>query len=315
MAIITNTQETYDVTNIPEQVLEKIWMFEREETPVTSDARKVAIYTPTPEWQDQALTAAGANAMVQGDAFSVDAQTASVRRKNHTQILRKVISNTGTNQATKHYGYGDQQARSKAVAYRELKRDVEFARVQNVASVVGVTGTAPKMAGIETWATSNVSRGSGGSNGGYNTGTGITAAATDGTQRVYTEDLFLGVMQTGYDNGSKFSAIHLGSFNKRRMSTFQGNASRISEDKNTVNSSVDFYETDFGKISASINPQQRTRTAILYDMEGIAVLNLRPMEKGKLAKTNDSDEEYILTEQTTQVVQKAIGIIADLTTS
>jgi hypothetical protein len=314
MPIITGTQETYDVTNIPEDVLEKIWMFEREETPVSSGATKRKVDSPTPEWQDQALTAAGANAMVQGDTFTVDAQTASVRRKNHTQILRKVISNTGTNQATKHYGYDDQQARSKAIAYRELLRDVEFARVQNVASVVGTTGVAPKMGGIETWATSNVSRGAGGSNGGYNTGTGVTAVATDGTQRVYTEDLFLGVMQTGYDNGSKFNQIHLGSFNKRRMSTFQGAQQRMSEEKSS-SSSVDVYITDFGKITASINPQQRTRTAILYDMEGVAVLNLRAMQRGKLAKTNDSDEEFVLTEQTTQVVQKAIGVIADLTTS
>lgn len=316
MAIITNTLERSGVVNVPEEVQEKIWMFEREECPVSSSSRKIKVFTTTPEWQTDTLTAAGTNAKIEGDVMSVGAQAVVVRVKNHTQILEKVISNTGTNQAVKHYGYGDQQAYSKAKAMRELVRDIEYARVQNVASVAGASNaTARKMGGMETWATSNVSRGAGGSNGGYNSGTGLTAAATDGTQRVFTEDLLIAVLQLGYDNGSKFSKIHLGSFNKHRMSTFQGNATRISEDANKISSTVDVYESDYGTITAAINPQQRTRTAILYDTEGVAVLNLRAMEKGKLAKTNDSDEEYILSEQTTQVVQKSIGIIADLTTS
>lgn len=315
MTIKSNTYETYDAVNIPEQVLPKIYRIEREESPVYSSAKKVKISTTSPEWQTQALASAGDNIKVQGDEFAADARTPTARVKNHCQILDKVVSVTGTNKAVDHYGYANEMAYQKDLATRELKRDIERAIVQNNASVAGSTGVGGEIGGIETWATSNVSRGSGGSNGGYNSGTGLTVAPTDGTQRAFTQDLFLNTLQTGYDNGAKFSTIHLSSFNKRRMSTFQGIATRTSDDSKKVYMGVDVYQTDFGIITAMINPRQRTRTAILYDMEKVNILQLRAMQTGKIAKTHDSDEEYILTEMTTKVVEKGIGVIADLLTS
>ena len=315
MTIVTNTYETYDSVSIPEQVLDGIYRIAREETPIYSSAKKKKIKSISPEWQTQALASAATNQLAQGDAFSMNARTPTVRVKNHTQISYKGVSITRTNQAVDHYGYSNEMGYQKQLAAIELKRDCEYAIVQNNASVAGSTGTAGECGGIESWATSNVSRGTGGSNGGYNSGTGLTAAATDGTQRVFTEDLLLSVLQTGYDNGAKFSIGHFGSFNKRRFSTFQGNASRTSEMEKKVSNTIKVYESDFGTLTVSINPQQRTRTGILYDMDKIAVLNLRPMEMAKLAKTNDSDEEVIVTEFTTQVVQLGIGVVADLTTS
>ena len=313
MSIKTDTYETYDAVNIPEQVLEGIYRIEREESPIYSSAKKKKIKTTSPEWQTQALAAAADNIKVQGDQFSNDARTPTVRVKNHTQILSKVVSITGTNNAVDHYGYADEMANQKALAMIELKRDIERAIVQNNPSVAGSTGTGGELGGIETWATSNVSRGSGGSNGGYSGG--VTQTVTDGTQRAFTEDLLLNVLQTGYDNGAKFSVLHLGSFNKRKMSSFSGNQTRMTDEQKKVSNTVKVYESDFGVLTVDINPRQRTRSAILYDMDKIAVLQLRAMESGKLAKTHDSNEEYVLTEMTTQVVEKGIGVIADLTTS
>ena len=313
MAIITNTYETFDSVSIPEQVMEKIYRIAREETPIYSSAKKKKIKSLSPEWQTQALASAGTNQLAQGGVFAMNARTATVRVKNYTQISYRGVSITRSNQAVDHYGYSDEMDYQKMLAAIELKLDVEFAIVQNNASVGGSTGTPGECGGIESWVASNVSRGAGGSNGGYNTGTGLTVAATDGTQRAFTEDLLLGVMQTGYDNGAKFSVCHTGSFNKRVLSGFSGNASRISDAEEKISRKITIIENDFGVLSCSINPQQRTRGAILYDMDKIAVLNLRPMEEAKLAKTNDSDEEVVVTEFTTQVVERGMGIVADLT--
>jgi hypothetical protein len=49
-------------------------------------------------------------------------------------------------------------------------------------------------------------------------------------------------------------------------------------------------------------------------MDKVAVLNLRPMQTGKIAKRYDSDEEFIQTELTLKAVQLGLGVIADLTT-
>lgn len=315
MTIVTNTYETYDAVSIPEQVLDKIYRIAREETPIYSSAKKKKIKSTAPEWQTQALADAGTNQLAQGDAFAMNARTPTVRVKNHTQISYKGVSITRTNQAVDHYGYADEMDYQKMLAAVELKRDIEFAIVQNNASVAGSTGTAGECGGIESWLTSNVSRGGSGSNGGYNSGTGLTVAASDGNQRAFTEDLLLNVMQTGYDNGAKFTVAHAGSFNKRVLSGFSGNASRISDDDSKISRKITVIENDFGMLTCSINPRQRTRGVLLYDMDKLAVLNLRPMETAKLAKTNDSDEEVVVTEFTTQVVERGLGGIFDLTTS
>lgn len=315
MTIVTNTYETFDSVSIPEQVMAGIYRIAREETPIYSSAKKRKIKSISPEWQTQALASAATNYLAQGDVFAMNARTPTVRVKNHTQISYKGVSVTRTNQAVDHYGYASEMGMQKKLATIELMRDLEFAIVQNNASVGGSTGTPGECGGVESWATSNVSRGTGGSNGGYNSGTGLTVAATDGTQRVFTEDLLLTVMQTAYDNGARPTVAHFGSFNKKRLSSFTGNATPTSSEKNKRSNKVDIYESDFGTLTASINPQQRTRTGILYDMNKIAILNLRPWETAKLAKTNDSTEEVMLTEFTTMVVERGIAVIADLTTS
>ena len=317
MSIINNTYETADVTHIKEQVLDKIYMFEREETPIFSGAKKRKAESLTPEWLNDTLRSAQTNALIEGDEFAASSRTAPTRSKNHMQIMSETISVTGSNQAVKKYGdYQNELSYQMEKAVREVKRDAELAITQNQASVERVSdSTAGKLGGIESWVETNVSRGANGSNGGYNSGTGVTTAATDGTQRVFTEALLLDVMKTGYDNGARFSQIHLGSYNKQRLSSFSGNATRMSQDKKAISNTITVIENDFGKLTAMINPQQRTRTAILYDMSNIAVMNLRPFEKHKLAKTNDSMEQALVTEFTTKVVEKGLGVVADLTTS
>jgi hypothetical protein len=316
MAIITNTYETYDAANIPEEVNNKIWRIAREETPIYSSAKKEKTRSKTPEWQTQALASAATNSHAEGDAFAFDARTPTVRVKNHCQILQKGVSLTGTQQAVDHYNTESNEFKyQKMLAAIELKRDCEFAIVRENASVAGSTGVDGEIGGIETWLSTNASRGAGGAGTGYNSGTGLTVAPTDGTQRVLTQGILDGVLQTMWENGAKPMVIHVGAFNKRQISSFQGNATRYSEEKKTVSNTVDFYESDFGNLTVALNRQQRTRTMLIYDMDKIGVLNLRPMQTIKTAKTHDSDEVVLLTEFTTRVVERGLGVVADLTTA
>jgi hypothetical protein len=316
MAIKTNTYETYDATNIPEEVNPAIYMIEREETPIFSSAKKEKIRSTNPEWQTQALAAAGTNVKVQGDELAIEARTPTVRVKNHTQILSKGVSLTGTQQAVDHYNtQSDEFKYQMANAMKELKRDCEFAIVRENASVAGVSGTSGEIGGIESWIATNASRGAGGAGTGYNSGTGLTAAPTDGTQRVLTNGMLDSLLQTMWENGARPKIIHAGGFNKRVISSFQGNATRYNEKADVASNTIAFYKSDFGDLSIALNPQQRTRSVIVYDMDKVAVLNLRPMQTVKVAKTHDSDERVILTEFTTRVVERGLGIIADLTTA
>lgn len=311
----TETWESYQTSNVPEEVLNGIYRFEREETPIYSNGKKTKIYSTDPEWQNDTLADPIENKLEQGGELTPTQPVASTKAKNHTQIFRKVLSITETNKAVKHYGYQDEMAYQMMKKSVEMKRDIEMAITQNNASVAGSTGTPGELGGIESFIETNVSRGSGGANGGYNSGTGLTEAPTDGTPREFTEDLLDEVMQLGYDNGAKFDTLHVGSFNKSKVSDFTGNATRESSEKYTVSNTIKVIENDFGTVTVAINPRQRKRTALLYDMKNIGILNLRPIAKGKLAKTHDSDEEYCITELTTRVVEGGLGAIADLTVS
>jgi hypothetical protein len=291
-------------------------MYEREESPIYSSARKEQTKTTTPEWQTQALAAAADNMSIQGDEFTNSSITATARVKNHCQIFEKVAEISGSNLAVDHYGYDNEMSYQLELKTKELKRDIERGIVQNNASVAAANAVAGECGGIETWISTNASRGAGGAGTGYNSGTGLTVAPTDGTQRVLTEQLLLDVMKTGYDNGARFSTIYCGSFNKMRISnTMTGNQTRFSEEAKSLSNTIDVYENDFGKVQIVKNPQMRTRTLILVDPDAISIKNLRAMQRGKIAKTADSEREFVLAELTTRVVEKGLGVIADLTTA
>ena len=118
----------------------------------------------------------------------------------------------------------DSAGRDEELAYqinrktRSIKRDMEASLLANNASVTGDDTTASELGGLASWIETNESRGATGSSGSFSGGN--TTAATDGTQRAFTESLLKDVLKQGADSGAVFSDILLGSFNKQPMSTF-----------------------------------------------------------------------------------------------
>lgn len=315
MAVNSNTLRTFDHVMMKEEVVDKIYMFEQEDTPIYSGAPKVATKSATPEWSNNTLTAAASNKAEQGAQFVNSTLNSPSRVKNHTQIFTKVAEISGTDEAVAHHGYTSPMAYQKALKMSEIKRDIEFAITQNAPSIVAANGVAPQNAGLETWIVTNASRGSGGAGTGYNSGTGITAAATDGTQRVFVQSHLDTVLQSMYNNGAKPKTIYTNSFNKGRIDGFTGNQTRFSTEVNVISNNIEFYKTSFGNVKVALNPQMRQRTVIIEGQDGIAIRNLRTLRSGVLAKTGDSEREVILTELCSQVNEKAMGVIADLTTA
>ena len=124
-----------------------------------------------PEWETDALAAPAANIKLEGDEYTFGATTPPTRLGNYTQIMRKDGIISGTQDATDNAGSVEQVKYQKLKKGVELRRDVEFSIVDTNASVAGATRESGS---LNTWITSNVSRGATGANGGYNTGTGLT---------------------------------------------------------------------------------------------------------------------------------------------
>ena len=185
MAILSNTVQTFQMVGIREDLSDVITNIAPTETPFYSMCRKGKAKNRTPEWQRDTLRNPNpANAVVEGnDSPSAIAAGQPDRLKNIVQLFDETVIVSDTAQVVDAAGRSNELKYQVAKSGKALKRDIEMRIAGNYASVVGNTSTAGQCAGAEAWLTTNVSRGATGANGGYNSGTGLVAAATDGTAR------------------------------------------------------------------------------------------------------------------------------------
>ena len=330
MAVAANTNKTYDVTTIREDLSEAMASLTPTDTIFMSTIGSRNVDNTYYEWSEVDLAAVDtSNRQLEGDALGNSAPTNAVRKGGYTQISSKVVEVSSTNQAVN--GVQNAQTVAKQVAYKlqELKRDMESLLLQNVSANGGAAGTARASAGLPAYLTTNVSRGSGGANG-TTSGTGesgfVNAAATDGTLRPITEALLKGIVADCWNEGATPSVVMCGSAQKQKISTFTGNATRFKEaEDNKLSAAIDVYESDFGQLQIVPNRRLRTRTVssvdytpdvFVLDPSYAEVVYLQTAKQEPLAKTGLSERRLLSCEYGLQVTsQKAHGIIADINAS
>ncbi|MFZ9078439.1 MAG: DUF5309 domain-containing protein [Alphaproteobacteria bacterium] len=321
MAVTANTNETYDVSTIREDLSDALASITPTETIFMSTIGTRNVDNTYFEWSEVDLAAAGANRQIEGDVgLSNSAPTNAVRKGNYTQISAKVVEVSSTNQAVN--GVADAQSVARQVAYKlsEMKRDMEKMLLDNVSASAGASGTARQTAGLPAFLTSNTARGTSGANG-TTSGSGEAgypdAAATDGTQRAITEDILKGVIADCWDSGAEPSVVLCGSFNKQTISGFTGNATRYKEAEDSkLNAAIDVYISDFGELQIVPARHIRARDVFVLDPNYAAVAYLQTAKQEPLAKTGLSERRLISAEYGLQVTsQKAHGVVADCTTS
>ena len=317
MAVTANTNETYDVSTIREDLAPALASISPTETIFMSTIGTRNVDNTYFEWSEVDLAAAAANRQIEGDVgLSNTAPTNAVRKGNYTQISAKVVEVSSTNQAVN--GVADAQTVAKQVAYKlsEMKRDMEKMLLDNVAASAGASGTARQTAGLPAFLTTNTARGTGGADG-TTSGSGSAgypdAAATDGTQRAITETILKGVIADCWDAGAEPSVVLCGSSNKQTISTFTGNATRYKEAEDSkLNAAIDVYISDFGELQIVPARHIRARDVFVLDPNYAAVAFLQTAKQEPLAKTGLSERRLISAEYGLQVTsEKAHGVIAD----
>ena len=314
MAQPSETFDTYDSIGEREDLSDVIYNISPTDTPFLSSASKTQATAVLHEWQTDSLTAASAtNAVIEGDEATADAITATTRLSNSSQIMDKVVTITGTQEAVDKAGRASEIAYQIAKAAKELKRDFESSLCANNAEVTGAAGTAREMGGIGAWVITNDVFGSGGASG---AGIGNTAR-TDGTQRVFTETQLKSVIKSVWNAGGNPTMIMVGPFNKQKLSGFTGNSTRFDAGADaTLYTSVDVYASDFGQLQVVPNRFSRDRDAWVLDMDYFGVAFLRDFTMHELSKTGDSEKRQLLLEATLESRNEAAsGVVADLTTS
>lgn len=319
MAVNANTNETYDVSTIREDLQDALISISPTDTPFMTAIGRKSVDNTYFEWGVVELASAdSANRVVEGEsAPGNDAATNAVRQANYTQISDKIVEVSDTANAVN--GAGNAQTTAKQVAYKlkELKRDMETMLTANVAASAGASGTARQTAGLPAFLRTNADRGTGGADG-TTSGTGtagyVDAAATDGTQRTVTEALLKSVIADCWDQGAEPSIVLCGSSQKQTISTFTGNATKYKDisDK-TLSAAIDVYVSDFGELTIVPSRFSRSRDVLVLDPNYARVAYLKPTSQKELARTGHAERRMISVEYGLQIDNEAAhGVVADV---
>lgn len=325
MASPTNTFTTYTSRGQAEDVDNKIYNLDPEETPFASAADSEQVHSKNPQWQeDTFFTPSKDNAAVEGDDFSGRSITPTFVVTNTMQTIREDIVTSGINNAIKKYGRGqgadseqDYQNRKAMIA---IKRHVEAAMLSNNIGVVGNTTTAAKMAGLELYAHQSASHGAGGSTVALTNGTLPTVAPTDGTTRALTSTIFTSALQTMWQNGAKPKVCYLSMGQKAVVNTFASIASQRNDTPPSnmakIIGAVDVYVWETGPIAfvPIYNTQIRSRTLFITDGESVKRAFIRPITKKRMGPTGDNSKDMLVTDVTLKVTNtRGVIKVADLT--
>jgi hypothetical protein len=318
MTVPTNTTQSYDVTGNVYDIEDIVYDISPTDTPFFSACEAIDADNLLHQWQTDSLAAATKdNAVVEGDDPTADDMTATTMLSNTCQLMDKLVITSTSQKAIKTYGHGNEHDYQILKRAKELKRDVEKALLSENAEVTGDATTARKLGGIESWITTNDSRGTGGADGGLGNTAPTDASAAN--CRAFTEDLLQNVLQACFDQGGDPDKIYVGGYNKRQMSSFTGGTTKTQEmggGKRTLVTAYDIYVSDWGQLEIIPSRNSRTRSALVLQSDMWKVAYLQRFNSTPLAKTGHSLKELLAVELTlVSANEAASGIVADLTTS
>lgn len=322
MAAPTNTATTLSQKGNREQLTDILERVAPEATPFMSNIGAAEKATATyVEWQNEDLAAPDTSGTLEGDETTTYEENITDRIGNHTQIKKRSFLISGTQETVKKAGRSSELARHRVIKSTEIKRDFESIFLKNGASRAQSGSNARLAGGVLAWCETNVDRGSGGANGGFD-GTATVDAATNGTQRAFAKSQIDAVMRSIFTNSgqSKKRHMYMSAFHKDAFSGFTG-ITQVQNDvtgksQAVIYGAADMYMTSYGPVLTIPVAYGLTRDVLIADHDMLGVSTLRPMKEEKLAKTGDNEKRHILAEKTLCVKnEKALGVIADLTTS
>ena len=322
MPKLANTFVTVDASGNREELHDVVSRITPEDTPIYSLIEKESGDSVHPEWEYDELAAPGPNVHPEGNEYAFDATDPAIRVGNYTQILTKtgVISNT--QDSVDNAGNNEKTKEAKLKRSIEIRKDTEFSIVANNASVGGETRES---GGLPTWIETNVNREGTGANGGFDSGSGLTVAATDGAKRAFAKPLLDDVMQQCYDSGGNARHMVCSSYNKGVFATFMSDTNvaqfryaASSSNQNTIVGTADVYLGPHGEVMVHANrvmaTEQTARNVFLLDADLACWKWLRRIKSDpNIAKTGDAKKFAIVGEGALKVKNEAAhGVIADV---
>lgn len=323
---------------VNEDVMQKIWDISQIPLPFTDAIGSDTAENSYTEWVEDGLADPDiTNAVVSGaDASGNDAAGGS-RKGNHCQNSVKVLAVTERARSVNVIGTSDEFARQVMMRQQELRRDVEAIALTGQASVADDNNTtAGKSGGFAAWIETNTSDGTA-TGGGFNTGTKLVTAITQGANRPLDFNTMLRQMveDVYLSNGNPSMVMSVPQVIKR-LNTFlfsttgQGYAAQptaeVSGSTPTDQVSqgfINIMRTDFG-FTMRLVPNRLQQTyattdpatgadVFLIDPQYVALAYLKNYVTRPLAKLGLSDRSEVSVDWTLKVyVEKAHAVIRDI---
>lgn len=326
MPQISNTFETYDAVGNREELSDKIHMITPEETPFLSLIGRKSVKSIHPEWQTDTLASPStSNNQPEGNDWTFDAVSPTVRVGNYCQISEKSFIISATQDETDKAGRKSEVARELAKKGVELKTDIEVTLLSNQAASAGTGNGATNRtsAGFRAWLATNDNMDAGGSSGSFSNG--IQGAATNGTQRAFTKAIMDAVILSTYNAGGNPSVIMMAPYVKTVFSRLLDDADvvplrkALTSGQATIVAAADTYLSDFGTLTVVPNRQMAragatvARNAFFIDPKMVTAGFFRDIQQHKPAKTGDSEKRVLNAEYCLIVKNEAAhGVAADL---
>lgn len=305
MGVPAGVFQTHQAIGNREDLTDQIYNISPLETPFATMAAKVKATAVKHEWQTDALAAAATNRNIEGDDSDTNTAVPTTRLSNYTQIFKKTIRVSGSQNAVNTAGRDKEEAYQLMKRSKEIKRDIEFALTRNQASSAGGANTARSLASVESWlATNKTSKGTGTAQSTPGFANDAVAAPTDSTATSsFTQTDLKAMLAAAWSAGGNPTVVIAGPTAKQRISTFSGIATLYRETGSTAKGTkivgaADIYVHDFGEVRIVPDRFSRDQTVLILDMDYWAIASLRGMTKEKLAKTGDSERWHLLTELT-----------------
>ena len=322
MVAPANTFQSTSAVGNRESLADVVSRITPEDTPILSKIGSGMAKNTYEEWEIDELESPSANFHAEGNDYDFDAIIPPQRIGNRTQIFKQGIVLSKTQEAITNAGNAEKmkyQSLKKAI---KIKKDVELAILSNTASVSGATR---KFGSLASFYETNVNRGTGGANGGFNQTTKLTEAATAGTKRAFTHDIMKDVLEQVYKSGGNAKYMVCSPHIKSVFSTFMSDPNvaqfrtSVSGSKNTIDASAEIYHGDFGYTTVIPNRVMSENTTVASNVHFIdpAMLEMKWLRKimrdKDIGKTGDSEKEVVIGEGTLCVKnEQALGVAADI---
>ena len=298
----------------PRDLMDMIFNVAPTDTPFLTMCGKSTASQTLHEWQTDTLASPAENSVLEGADTNTFSESYTTELSNKTQILKKAINVSGTAQAVKQAGVSKQYAYQMALRTKELKKDVEYALLQNKISRADNGTNGRLMTGLPCWMQTNYAAGASGAK------ATSSAACTAGTARLPTEAMLKSLLTGIYNAGGNPDRIMMAPDIRVKMSevlTGGGTKMEKAETKKAT-AVIDVYVSDFGALKLVPNRVQAYETfsktcAFVLDPQYWKVAYLRGFREERLAVTGDSLKGHVLVECTLEARNDASsGVLADL---